>query len=231
MFFVLVVLWYVAIPLGVTLIYLWVRWLMRMHLWEVKLGYWMLSLIIPILGLVFIVAGVVGVNEVIRSKIEQHRLAKVYKAHTWVLQDSAVVAGLHLAPETKIHFNYDQDMDYKEEAQLSDISALDLSAPTKIFGLTLHKRFTIINGGWETFLPFDQEISGWPVKKGRILLTEKGHLKEGYSAKACMVFQYKIPAGSLISLQFGNRDSYYIGTKDSSFVINRNTGELKNLLR
>lgn len=231
MFFILVALWYVAIPLGITLMYLWVRWLMRTHLWEVKLGYWMLSLILPILGLVFIGAGVVGVNEVIRSKIEQHRLIKVYKAHTWVLQDSAVVAGIHLAPGTKIHFNYDQDMNHKEKAQLSDISALDLSAPTKIFGLTLHKRFTTINGGWKTYLPFDQEISGWPIKKGRVLLTEKGQLKEGYSAKPYVLFQYKIPAESLISLQLGNGGSYYIGTADSSFVINKKTGKLKNPLQ
>jgi len=139
------------------------------------------------------------------------------------------VAGIRLAPETRIHFDYDVDMNHKDRAGLSDISSLELSAPTKIWGITVCKRFSIINRGWETYLPFDQEISGWPVEKGQIQLTEKGRLKKGYSAKPFTILHRNFPAGSLISLWSYGKDSYYIGTEDASFVIDRKTGAIKIL--
>lgn len=228
LFFLTAVFWYIAIPLGIALIYFWIRWIKHTSLSEVKLGIFLFLLLLPVFGLALVWSGAAGVNEAINSTIRNHHIDKLYKAYTWVLQDSATVAGIHLAPETKIHFNYDVDMNYKNTAQLSDITSFELSAPTKIWGITVYKRFSIINRGWETYLPFDQKISGWSVGKGKIQLTEKGQLKEGYSAKPFTISHQKIPAGSLISLWSYGKDSYYIGTEDSSFIVNKEAGTIEN---
>lgn len=76
-------------------------------------------------------------------------------------------------------------------------------------------------------MAFDQEISGFPIKKGSVQLTEKGNLKEGICAQTIRRFGQTIPSGALISLWNNKTDSYYIGTEDKSFIIDIKTGEVE----
>lgn len=223
--FLLAVFWYVSIPVGCALIYLGFRWFKHTRFWGVKATVWLL----PVIGFFLIWTGTAGLAQTVKDKKEHQRVAELYKAHTWVLKDSATVAGIRLAAGTLVHYDYNVDMNYKDTAKLNDINSFELSVPTKIFGVTVSKEFSIINHGWETYLPFDQNINGWPVAKGKVQLTEEGRLKEGYTSKSFSLFQKKIPEGALISLWTYGEDVYYVGMKDSSFTINLKTGEIKSL--
>lgn len=223
LFFLLAVFWYISIPVGCALIYLGIRWMLHTRFLGLKIA----AFVLPLIGFILIWAGAAGLTQMIKDKNEDHRLAQLYKAHTQLLKDSATVAGIRLAPGTRVYYEYNVDMQHTDTAKLSDISSFELSAPAKILGVTVCKSFSTINGGWETYLPFDQKIDSLPVAKGKVQLTEKGRLKEGYASKSFSLFDQKIPKGALMSLWTYGENIYYIGTDSSSFTINRETGEIE----
>lgn len=225
LYFMLAVCWYISIPLGIALIYFGIRFFRRTDLLGFKIG----AVVILLIGLPLIWGGMMGLSQFVKHKKESHRIAKINEAHTWTIEDSVKIAGIQLAPGTSIHFDNYVDMTRKREATLDDISSFDLSAPTEIFGITVVRRFVIINDGWETYLPYDQKIGDWPIKKGRVQLTKKGNLKSGFLAKDYELFGHKFQAGSLVSLwEVYSPHLYYIGTpKSGSFLVNLKTGKIE----
>ena len=221
-FFLGAVFWYISLALAVLALYWGVRLLRRSK--KRLLGSLLVVISIPL----FMMGGTGG-SEVLKMKIDAYKINQQYKAHTWTLEESATVAGIPLAKGSQIHFNYDVDMNQKEQMDLSNISSIDLVEPTEILGVTVEENFSIINRGWQTQLAFEQEISGFPIKKGVIKLTSTGDLKEGICAKTFTLLGTTIPKSALISLWDEDKNDYYIGDEDRFFVIRPQTGAVREL--
>lgn len=223
-FYIAIAVWFVALPLGIVLIYFSIQGFKNAETIGGKWG----ATIPVVIALPLLIAGITGLSMTIGdfpiwNKIRTER-------HSWVLKDSTEIEGVIFPTQTKIYFSRFFKMKHKRQARLEDIDKVELSDSIQFLRYPVE---AIIEGDpfeYKITLSENVNIDGFPISKGRAIISRDGTFKCGMTYKNHDLQGIDIPQGSEIKYPLLDVDKgiyqVYLKGKDQAYRIDTNTNEI-----